>query len=527
MTQNNFTIVTKISDGPSAVVYKAIQNKLGRPVLLKSMHAHLLQDADSLERFQREAKACALLHSDHIVQVYDVVEYEGSPAIVMEFVDGQSLAQVLAEKRTLPEEFVVLIARDVLAALSYAHGRGVVHRDIKPSNILVAENGTIKLTDFGIASVATASSLTMEGNLMGTPAYMSPEQMRGKGADQRSDLFSLGVTLAELVTGEKLFDGASFAECFNKITSFDGRLPDGVAANVSARFKEFLERLIAADIDERFATSSDAVEFLEGGREPRGATLLSRSSFGKKKRGVLAGAVVVILVFFAAFYFTRKPSPDLAKDAFPASRDLAPDSSQSIVETNGERQPDGHGEKNINAKRHIVSTLELSKGSSPIAKLESKTAAIPPSSSADDSGFVSISCLPWGKVFIDDRYIETTPIAGLIKVKPGKRTVTFTNPDFVPITRQVEVRSHIQISVEANFLETAGFVVVNAVPWADVYIDDQFRDTTPLSHPLVVSSGTRKLSLRNPGYDELTQSIAVSSKDTLRLEFALKQASRH
>lgn len=527
MTQNNFTIVTKISDGPSAVVYKAIQNKLGRPVLLKSLQAHLLQDADSSERFQREARACALLHSDHIVQVYDVVEYEGSPAIVMEFVEGQSLAQVLAEKHSLPEEFALRVAHDVLAALSYAHGRGVVHRDIKPSNILIAENGTIKLTDFGIASVATAASLTMEGNLMGTPAYMSPEQMRGKGADQRSDLFSLGVTLAELISGRKMFDGASFAECFNKVTLFDGKLPAGVTAAVSIRFKEFLDRLIAPAMEQRFATASDALEFLQGGHEPRGATLLKSSIPGKKKLSVLASAFVAILIVFASFYFIRKPSPDPAKDAFPASRDHAADSSQSIIEPLGERQQEGHEGKSIEAGSRLISNREQPKESASSASLDSKTAAIPSVDSAVDSGSVAISCLPWGKVFIDDRYIETTPIAGMIKVKAGRRTVMFTNPDFVPITRQIEVKPRTQISVVANFLETAGFVVVNAVPWADVYIDDQFRDTTPLSHPLVVSSGTRKLSLRNPGYDELTQNIAVASKDTLRLEFALKQATRH
>jgi eukaryotic-like serine/threonine-protein kinase len=522
VTQNNFTIISKISDGPSAIVYKALQNKLGRFVLLKVLHAHLLRDPASYERFMREAKACALLHSDHIVQIYDVVEYEGAPTIIMEFVDGKSLEQILQQRGKLPEEFIFRIAKEVLEGLSYAHEQGVVHRDIKPSNILITENETVKITDFGIATIASAPSLTIEGNVVGTPAYMSPEQMRGETTDHRTDLFSVGVMLFELGSGKKLFDGTSFAECFGKIVSFDGSFPSGATESFSPSLTQVVKKLLAPDKDDRFTSASDALAFLrsinKSNVHQKGA-----NDHRPKKLAFAVSIAGLICIIAGAVYLSSGRSSVLQKPAInhpPITDTAIVHSEDSSIQRNVSFKPI--------LKRGSEGTVSFSKPSGHFIEKATeadrigKATTIPMTSGQDDSGYVSISCSPWGKVFIDDQYIETTPVAGTVKIKAGSRTVTFTNPDFVPIVRQITVRADSQTSVAADFLENAGYIFVTAKPWAEIYIDDQYRDTTPLKGPLVASSGIRKLRLRNPNFGkELIREITVTPKDTIRLNFDL------
>ncbi len=189
MAEDSFTVLELISQSPTTSVYKAHQNVLYRTVLLKVLHKHLLKDKELVARFSREAKACAILHSENIVQVYDLTEVDGAPAIVMEFVEGQSLDDALLDHNTRSEEMLLRVAVSVLNALGYAHERGVIHRDIKPGNILISNTGSIKVTDFGLAVLSGSPSLTIDGTLIGTPAYMSPEQSRGEPVDLRTDLF--------------------------------------------------------------------------------------------------------------------------------------------------------------------------------------------------------------------------------------------------------------------------------------------------------------------------------------------------
>ena len=179
MNKPQFTIEEKISESTTTAVYRAFDEQLHRRVLLKVLHKHLANDPDLRARFVREARACAALRSDHIVQVFDLTEIDGAPAIVMEFVDGRSLKEIIAAGEMRDVDGVHTVTLHVLRGLATAHGKGIVHRDIKPGNILVGSDGTVKVTDFGLASFAASPTVTMDGMVLGTPAYMAPEQGRG------------------------------------------------------------------------------------------------------------------------------------------------------------------------------------------------------------------------------------------------------------------------------------------------------------------------------------------------------------
>jgi serine/threonine-protein kinase len=195
-----YEIVERIAAGGQATVYRARDSQLGRFVALKVMHPHLAHDADYVERFLREARMAAALSCPNVAVIHEVGEENGAHFIAMEFLPS-SLDALIKERGKLPWQEAVRFAQQVAAALQAADAQGIVHRDLKPQNILLAADGTAKVTDFGIARAAEFASMTATGMVMGTPSYMSPEQARGERVDIRSDLYSLGVVLFQMLTG--------------------------------------------------------------------------------------------------------------------------------------------------------------------------------------------------------------------------------------------------------------------------------------------------------------------------------------
>jgi len=502
--ENNFEILEKISESPTTVVYKAEQKALGRHVLLKVLHRHLLGDKDLVNRFSREARACAMLQSEHIVQVYDLEEVDGSPAIVMEFVHGESLKDFLNRTGERSEETARKVAEGVLTALSVSHAKGIVHRDIKPGNILISEKDVVKVTDFGLAWMSSSPSLTAEGALIGTPAYMSPEQARGDSLDHRTDLFSLGVTLIEIVTGVQMFGGSSYSECLNKILSFRTETIPELKLPVSDPFRLFLTRLLAVDPNDRFTSAAEALRVLTGSGPPSRPTLMSsRVGFAVGSAGILiAAGAFYLFVFAPASDFESDPQSVNTTSTYADSAVMS-DSSSALM-SSPEEEPQSSPPASRQEPASTITTIQAQPETEP---------------ERSDSGFVTISAQPWASVYIDNEFIGTTPIATSVRVSSGTHQVTFNNPLFVPITRSIDVEPNTQTPVEANFLETAGFIVIDAKPWAEVYIDDQFRETTPLSTPVVVSSGRRKLRLHHPSFRDFLQDLVISAGDTIRVNY--------
>ncbi len=270
-TTSHYHILRQLGSGGMGVVYEAEDTKLGRHVALKFLPPQLAGDAQSLERFQREARAASALNHPNICTVYAIEQHEGQHFIAMELLEGRSLADVLAE-HALPMEQVISFGIQVADALESAHARGIVHRDIKPGNIFVTERKQVKILDFGLAkidglrlqAVAQAETvgprggeLTTPGMALGTISYMSPEQARGQLTDARSDLFSLGTVLYQMASGVLPFLGDTSAVVFEAILNrapqplvqIDPKLPGG--------FARIIEKTLEKDRDLRYQTATD------------------------------------------------------------------------------------------------------------------------------------------------------------------------------------------------------------------------------------------------------------------------------
>jgi len=253
-------------EGATAMVYRARDPEIGRTVAIKVLKQEAFVDQDYLNRFQREAQSAGAISHPNIVTIYDVGKVADVPYITMEFLDEQSLKELLASGTRLPFKSVVRIAIQLASALDYAHKRGVVHRDVKPANILLIGGGeTVKLTDFGIARMQGGGDLqrTEVGLVMGTPQYMSPEQVSGHVVDGRSDLFSLGSILYELLTGCKPFDDDNVARLMLQIMEQEPEPIATKAPGTPVGMQRIVRKLMNKRPERRYETGAQLVKALE------------------------------------------------------------------------------------------------------------------------------------------------------------------------------------------------------------------------------------------------------------------------
>lgn len=238
------------------IVYEAIDPTMARRVAVKELqlppHLAGAQKRERIERFYREAKAAGTLSHRNIVTIHDVGQENDRHFLVMEYLEGQSLRDILQMQGALPLKETVEITLQLCDALAYAHSRGVVHRDVKPDNIHILPGGVIKLTDFGIARITTEPSITSHGQVFGTPSYMSPEQVASHTVDHRTDLFSMGITLYEMLTGRKPFQGDSVITITYNIMNVQPTMPIGVPAAL----QQILQRALAKDPNLRYQNAA-------------------------------------------------------------------------------------------------------------------------------------------------------------------------------------------------------------------------------------------------------------------------------
>jgi serine/threonine-protein kinase len=257
-----YRIVRKLGAGGMANVYLAEDQELGRRVAIKILNDRHAGDEQFVERFRREAKNAASLSHPNIVSIYDRGEAEGTYYIAMEYLDGRSLKELILSRGPAPVSVAIDYARQILSALRFAHRNGIVHRDIKPHNVLVDGEGHVKVTDFGIAR-AGASQMTEEGSIIGTAQYLSPEQARGTQVDQTSDLYSLGIVLYEMLTGNVPFTGDSPVEIAMKHLSATPRPLTDTRPDIPKALDMVVQRALAKDPAARYQNAEEMDADLE------------------------------------------------------------------------------------------------------------------------------------------------------------------------------------------------------------------------------------------------------------------------
>jgi serine/threonine-protein kinase len=510
-----YQIVSELGRGSMGVVYRGYDPVIGRTVAIKTMLVGNLTPAEFEEykaRFQREAQSAGALNHPNIVTVYDFGEDTGVLYLAMELLEGKSLQRLVEEQGVLPVETIVPIFTQVCSALDHAHRNKIVHRDIKPANIMIVDSGLVKVTDFGIAKVMS-SGMTQAGQILGTPNYMSPEQVKGRPVDGRSDIFSLGVILYELVTGEKPFGGQNITTVIYKIINENPIPPRELDATIHPGLSYVIQKALAKSPEERYQTCRELAEDLKnyknlGGTAAPDATVIVRTP-----------PISMQPVNVPAREATPPPPPAPATRpaAQPAPRHAAPPPPRPYVPL----QPSPS-----RTALWVVLALLLVGGLGG-AYYYYQQALVP------KTGHLMVNAnVPDATISLDGR-TEPSWVApfGFSDLTPGPHSVLVSKEGYESARQVVEVKAGETLSVRAELkpIEAApdvgGLTVAANIQGAQISLDGHSDPTWVTPYVFTeLAAGEHALVISKDGYQAYEQMVTVAAGETASVKAELAAA---
>lgn len=420
----NCRIVEEIASGGMAVVYRAVQEPLGRTVAIKALKTSAAAEGSVVTRFEREAKLLANLQHENIIHVYDFHHERGAMFIVMEYVQGVDLYDLLDRCGRLPYDVAAILAMQAARALDYTHYRGVIHRDIKPANIMIARTGGVKVMDFGIARDANFGDLTEAGTGIGTPAYMSPEQVLGDKLDARSDIFSLGVLLYQMVTGKKPFIEDEKKSAMHKIRLENHQSARSVNPDVPRELNSIIDRCLEKKPRDRWRSAQHMVIALE-------RFLAKHVEMNHHARLVLFIKSQGVITEFEAEEYLNPTALGEGAGALQQPNLQA----RNVVRSG------------LVAHGVTLGVLMLFLALIHVAPLEATPRTTLAGHQSTGPGFLRVDARPWAKISVDGVLVGYTPLAEPLELPQGKHTIRFEHDWFVPYDRTIDV--------EPNTVESA------------------------------------------------------------------------
>jgi len=428
----NCRIVEEVASGGMAVVYRAVQDPLGRTVAIKALKSSAAAEEHVVTRFEREAKSLANLQHENIIHVYDFHRERGALFIVMEYVQGIDLYDLLEKCGRLPYDVAAIIGMQVARALDYVHYRSIVHRDIKPANVMLSRSGGVKVMDFGIArDQSYGGDLTEAGTGIGTPAYMSPEQVLGDKLDARSDLFSLGVVLYQMVTGKKPFVEDEKRSAMHKIRLEKHISVRKLNPDIPRELERIIDRCLEKQPRERWRSAQHMVMALE-------RFLARHVEMNHHARLVL-------------FLRANGVLTELEAEEYLNPAALGGQSSSA--------QPNMQARHAVRAGMvaHGVTLgmLVLMLGLIHVAPLGATPDTKVIVNQTTGRGYVRVHAYPWAKVSLDGKELGVTPMTKPIEVADGPHTLRFEHAWYEPVDRSIEIAGG---SADAAQLVSVDFV---------------------------------------------------------------------
>jgi len=512
-----FEIIEVLKKDEHAAVYLANHIYLSKKIILKVLNTQKLPDQALVERFKREAKLLAKIDHSNIIKVLDFGTSKEYFYISFEYIEGTSMRNVLNSK-TLTFDEKKLLMIQLLKALYYAHSFQIIHRDIKPENIFIDNNLNLKLGDFGLALSSDDNLVTNPYSIVGTPSYMSPEQVRGAKLTLQSDLFSAGVVLFELFVGKNPFLKENVTLTLNEIMSYNQESLDGDMQTLDQEIKDILYNLLRKKPEQRYSSALDALNDLNVSIEQQTIVINSSEKKLKSDRKILIVAISILFVLFASviayqlFYrdgeISNKTVQNNNLEENKAAEKLQEKPSDSIigndqVNLNNLEKPllvNGDEEKNISAQDAGAS--------------DNKIIAY---------GALTVNCLPYADVYLDGEKIGTTPMPRPMQFLAGSHTLKLIHPDYPLYSKEIKIKAGESTKINVLLDTTMSYIKCDVYPWGDVFVNGDLKGTTPRIGLIKVVPDYVKVTIRNPFYKDIDTVFRAKQNDTLKLKFVFKK----
>lgn len=489
---DKFEILETIKKDTYTTVYLANHIYLGKKIILKTLNTDELSDKTILARFKREAKILARLEHPNLIKVLDFGMYKNNFYISFEYFESRNLRNIIRLNNYTLEQKRSLIIR-LMRALNAAHQNHIVHRDIKPENLLVNPRLELKIADFGLALVKDETKLTVQSSIVGTPSYMSPEQIRGEDLNPQSDLFSAGIVALELFTGENPFLGKDINETINNILTFNEDEIKSKVVHLPEDIQNIITGLLKKNSEKRFHSAEEVLNILgiQASNHDLKIKVEENDEINTSKYfiGGAAGVIILILITLGIYYLAKPQSPEVIN--------------QNLTD----KEYDFSDKNSRNLSSQDFSLIN--------PNLENENSLLP--------GKLFVEAKPYADVYIDNKKVDTTPLDNYILLNPGKHLLKLEHPDYPPYIRRINISNEKIEAVKINFQQLTGSLDCKVQPWGEVYIDGKHMGTTPLREPINLYPGKYEIRVVNKQYsDTLHKSVNITARDTTEVTFSFE-----
>ena len=522
-----FEIIEVLKKDEHAGVYLANHIYLSKKIILKILNTQKLPDQALVERFKREAKLLAKLDHPNIIKVLDFGTSKEYFYISFEYIEGTSL-RITLNKQPLTDEQKQHITIQLLKALHYAHSFQIIHRDIKPENIFIDNNLNLKLGDFGLALSSEDNLVTNPYSIVGTPSYMSPEQVRGAKLTPQSDLFSAGVVFVELYTGKNPFLKENVTLTLNEIMSYEESSIEKRIEPLEPDLKNMLYHLLRRKPELRYSSAIEALNDLKVPLEQQTLNIQRDEYKLKNERRKLYMAasilVIIFIVIIALQFFDRAAKTDDQKNKQNNSTQTATTPVESATNKIPIKADDS---LNNNVAENITSDNQ---------KQENGTDQQPINSTSSENkpityGALTVGCIPYADVYVDGDFCGTTPIQKPMQFTAGEtHTIKLLHPDYPPYTQQVTLQQGQFLKINVLLDTTMAYLRCDVLPFGTIFINGVEKAKTPMKNNefiRIIPSSFINLTIKHPSYNDIDTILNLKRNDTLRLKFVFKNKKKN
>jgi serine/threonine protein kinase len=509
-----FDVIECLKKDENSSVYLATNIISKKKVILKILNTINLSDESILERFKREAKVLVNIDHPNVIKVLDFGTYNNYFFTSFEYFESINLRSIIRENKLTNEEKKKLVIQ-LFTGLDFAHKNQIIHRDIKPENILVSKNLDLKIGDFGLALSINDSFVTSQFHIVGTPTYMSPEQIRGDKLTSKSDLFSAGIVTYELYTGINPFLGKDVNDTLNKIISWDENQLNDLLSALPIDIQNVTIGLLSNDPEKRIEDASKVLEILinkTAAKRPR----IHRKKKNKTKYMILSFLLLLFLMFIIIRQYYYLP---ISKTAVQSGNDTI--LINKVAERGKTESPNittGLKKEELKPGLTIPTTNEKIEP----AVIQEKIIQTP---IIKKTGSLYVECLPWAYVYIDSSKTDVTPLKNDLVLSEGEHLIQLIHPNYPIFTKKIKISANGYTSLKINLDTLFAFLDCKVNPWCEIFIDGILKGQTPLQFPIKVIPGTHHVLLKNSEFEPVSYDIMTNQGETYSIRYTFRKVN--